>query len=104
MEVIQLSRFDFDTLRLFKTDRRPNWHAVFSTNCHEDVFGLVREGYCPPEERHEVRGASRLADVISDALLRVRPEGGRIFVDERGAFYKNKFSHLEQFVKFQFMS
>ncbi len=101
VEEIELSWQEFTDLRMFKKKRYREWLAVFSTNCREDIWWPKTEGYTQPEDRTELRGISRAVDRISEALLRVRPEGGRIFVDERGGFYKDKSGRLQQFVCFK---
>lgn len=104
MEEIELTWNEFTGLRRLKTSTQrghAQWISVFSTNCREDLWSVQSEGYSSPDQRSEMRGQSRAADRIADALLRVRSEGGRIFVDERGAFYRNKFGDLEQFAIFK---
>lgn len=34
-----------------------------------------------------MRGKSRIVDAVADEYLSQRPDGGRFFIDDRGAFY-----------------
>jgi hypothetical protein len=40
--------------------------------------------------RENVRGVLPMLDAVADGFLSIRPEGGRFFIDERGAFYKSE--------------
>lgn len=101
-ERIEITQAQFDHLRNVKLRNHKYWPAVFSTNCHEDIWLYVTDGYTPREFRKDVRGSYRLIDMIGDAMLRARPEGGRFFIDETGAFYKNVQGHSVRFVWFQY--
>lgn len=44
-----------------------------------------------------------IIDVVVAHYLDVRPEGGRVFVDERGAFWKDEELREHQFVGFDYI-
>lgn len=77
------------------------YERLFSANTHGEIWAFVRYGYTDGLERDPVRGISRLVDELGDIYLEVRAGGGRFFVDDRGGFYKNRFSRLIPFVAFR---
>jgi len=44
-----------------------------------------------------------MLDIIANKYLMARPEVGRFFIDERGAFYKDELSLERQFVIFDWV-
>ena len=66
-----------------------DWPAVFSTNNRREIWPFVTNGYTPEENRKQVRGESRVIDEVADFYLKVRNDGGRFFIDDLGAYYKN---------------
>jgi len=82
----------------YRRDRK----AVFSVNSQERTWPFATWGPTPEARRkHIVRGSEKLR-VIACELLRVRPEGGRFFLDRTGAYYKGKDRHRIYFARFRF--
>ena len=85
---LNFSRDEFGQLRALQIERRWDWPATFSTNCHGEVWPYSTPGFTHEVDREPVRGISRVIDEVVDAYLTIRPEGGRFFIDEKAAFYK----------------
>jgi hypothetical protein len=86
---LSLTRSDFDFLRSLQRRRLWDWPAVFSTNPRGDIWPFATSGYTPAKDREEVRGLSPVIDQVADLLVKVRSDGGRFFIDDFGAFYKD---------------
>jgi hypothetical protein len=80
--------------------RRWDWPAVFSANCHGDIWAFSTYGYTHPRKRRYVTGDSQIIDAIVVHYLSMREEGGRVFIDVDGAFWKDEDLHEHQFVRF----
>jgi hypothetical protein len=83
--------------------RRWDWPAVFSANCHGESWAFSTYGYTNSQSRRYVMGDSPIIDGIVSDYLKIRSEGGRIFVDERGAFWKDEDKQEHQFLRFNFL-
>ena len=101
MERIAITRDEFDEFRRLQIRYRWDWPAVFSTNYYSEIWPWVTYGYTPGANREPVRGLSPIVDAVADEYLRVRPEGGRFFINERGAFYKDADGVSVQFASFR---
>jgi len=98
---IGITRTELDQIRNLPIRRRSDWPAVFSTNCHGEVWLFATYGFTRDEYREQIRGASEVIDAIADQYLEIRGEGGRFFVDATGAFYKDESARWpRQFVNF----
>lgn len=97
---IELTRSELDEIKHLQARYRSDWPAVFSANHHREIWLFRRRGLTPGEEREEVRGLLKWVDYVADTYLAIREVGGRFFIDERGAFYKNGWSQEIQFVTF----
>ena len=86
---LKVTRAEFDYLRVLQRKKRWGWPAVFSTNHRGDIWPFVTRSYTPVAAREEVRGLSRVIDRIADLYLKVRGDGGRFFIDDFGACYKD---------------
>ncbi|HVU47574.1 MAG TPA: hypothetical protein VHD85_15695 [Terracidiphilus sp.] len=76
--------------------------SQFSTNPDGDIWPYIRNGYISDIDRKNVRGYSPLLDQIADIYLTVREEGGRFFIDDKGAFWKKMGNKLVQFAHWNF--
>src|SRR5690242_6064342 len=83
MDRIEIKRDDLEEFKRLQVRRRWDWPAVFSTNCHGEIWPFVQYGYTPGQNREDVRGLSRLLDSVADEYLRLREGGGRFFIDDR---------------------
>lgn len=60
--------------------------GTFSCNARGDVWRPSGFGLTPVDERHNLRGQNLQLDMIVKRVLRVRPNGGRFEVTNRGVF------------------
>jgi hypothetical protein len=79
----------------------------FSTNPDSHIWPYIRNGYTSAGytsaiDRKDVRGYSLLFDQIADIYLTVYEEGGRFFIDDKGAFWKKMGNKLVQFAHWDF--
>lgn len=100
MELIRLSKSEWEELRLLKVKHRWDWPAVFSVSPRGEIWPFVTYGRTPESLRENVRGMSRLLDELADTLLYECSIGGRFFLDENGAHYKNAVGNTSQFAYF----
>jgi hypothetical protein len=100
MEIVRITRSDFERFRELQRRRRWDWPAVFSSNEKGEIWAYRRPGWTPFEEREELRGVSAVLDRIAVKYHYVRSERGRFFIDECGAFWKDKSGQKVQFVEF----
>ena len=90
-ETLAFTRDEFDELVQLQKRRRWDWPAVFSTNEYGDIWPFTTYGWTPDLQREQLRDISKIIDAVAAIYrLKVRPEGGRFFIDEHGAFYKNE--------------
>jgi hypothetical protein len=101
MKVVILTRKEFDGLKALQVRMRWDWPAVFSTNCRGDIWPFARYGYTPDADRLEVRGLSRVIDEVADIFVKVRSDGGRFFIGDSGAVYRDEAGCYKAFVQFQ---
>ena len=94
---------EFAQLKQLQIRFRWDWPAVFSTNLRRDLWPWVTYGYTDWSDRQQLRGLSKILDVVADVCLaeRIDDGGGRFFVNDDGAFYKKEDGELVQFVTFQ---
>ncbi len=100
---IPLTQEEFRKLRQLQVKFRWDWPATFSANEHGDIWPYITPGYTREKDRFQMRGALELLDYLADEYISIRPEGGRFFIDEPGAYY-SEFSKHVQFGKFLFVS
>ncbi len=99
IQTMDITSGEFCNVKPPETRPRQGWCLVFSTNCRGDKWSFETYGYTEPSRRNELKG-SKIVDRLATALLRIRPEGGRIFVNSQGAFYKAPEKRFTQFVEF----
>jgi len=86
VQKLQLSRTEFDEFRALVIRERWDWPAVFSVNPKGEIWPWVTWGWTPEYEKIDVSGRSALLRRVAYTLLNIRPEGGRFFIDEEGAY------------------
>ena len=101
METIKLSQNELFGLQQLQVKPRGGWPAVFSANCRGDIWSCVMRGYTSFRMREELRGVSRILQLLVSKYRMERGELGRFFVDSRGAFYKIEEKQEIQFVAFE---
>jgi hypothetical protein len=99
---VPITQEEFTKLRQLQIKFRWDWPATFSANEHGHIWPYVTPGYTVEDNRLHVRGALDLLDYLADEYISIRPEGGRFFVDETGAYY-SLFSRHIQFATFVFV-
>lgn len=82
--------------------KRHHWPASFSLGVYGEIWPFQSWGYHRPDKRENVRGRSALLDAIAARYRAERPEGGRFFLDERGA-YRPVGSSKVPFLQFKFV-
>jgi hypothetical protein len=91
-------------LRVFRKCQlkvRRDWLAVFSTNEYGEVWPYVTRGLTPTYDRLELERKIPKIGEISKAYLQYRPEGGRFFINQCGAYlHQAEFGPYDQFVEF----
>lgn len=99
-----LNKAEFQELRDMQVKYRTGWPAVFSTDQEGNVFPCPTLGWSRKKQRIYVR-EFRPLDAIVTEYLKIRAEGGRFFVNQRGAFYAPEILGTKspdiQFVQFE---
>ncbi|MGA7832143.1 MAG: hypothetical protein WCA21_14385 [Terracidiphilus sp.] len=90
MEVHEITREEFDEFRRLQIRRDWIWPAKFSTNIYGELWPWVTNGKTPIELRKDVRGLSPLLDEVGRLYRMSRNEGGRIFINYEGAFWRSE--------------
>ena len=102
MKSIPITRVQFQEFRALQQKRRWDWPATFSANPSGDVWPFVGNGYTPLRERVDVKGCSPVLKWVAEVYTVIRPEGGRFFIGDSGAFWKNIERKEIQFVRWDF--
>jgi|SRR5579884_307925 len=90
ISTIHITRHDFNELRRLQRRKRWDWPAVFSVNPRGVIWPFVTNGWTPEDERIDVAGVSPIVDRVASEYLDIRPEGGRFFIKDCGAFFKTE--------------
>src|SRR5260221_9847144 len=77
------------------------WVAVFSTNSRGNEWSFANWGNTPLVRRKDLRGIE-IVESLKTEYATVRNDGGRVFVNRKGAFYKTTTGVLVQFAVFRF--
>lgn len=103
MRTVKIHSAEFEDLKRLRIKWRCDWPAIFSTNANGDIWPCVRTGLTPETQRINVRGVLPLLDLVADIYRTVREEGGRIFVGEQGAVWKDTNRKLHPIVTWEFV-
>jgi hypothetical protein len=90
METLTFTRDEFERLKALQIQRRWDWPATFSTNCHGEIWPFSSYGYTQSEDREQIRGLSSVIDQAADIYLGIRSEGGRFFINDKCALYRDE--------------
>ncbi len=101
MVVLPITPEQFEQVRDLVLRRRWDWPAVFSTNCHGEVWPWVTYGLTREEYREHVQELPTVIAEVATLLLEERPNGGRFFIDTHGACYKDLAGGEKTFVYFR---
>jgi len=82
----------------FYNYNKTRWPVVLSTNAKGDGWSFETYGHTPFGQRAPVDGIEFLEEVKREYLA-VNPDGGRVFLNTKGAYYKTKQSPVKE-VKF----
>jgi hypothetical protein len=75
---------------------KKQWAVILSTNARRDGWSFETYGHTPSNRRAPVEGLTFL-EHLKREYLAVKPEGGRVFLDSKGAYYKEGDGKLVQF-------
>lgn len=89
-ETITVSREEFEGLLALRRRRRLDWPACFSTNIEGQIWPFVTKGYTKADQRENVRGELPFLDELANRFLLLRPQGGRMFLNDGGLFCKSE--------------
>jgi hypothetical protein len=89
MREFDVSEQDLTDLRAFVLRYR-EWPAIFGCNYSGQIWPWLRWGNHDSADRQYVHGLHPLLDALVAAYLDVRPQGGRVFINEEGVFYKDE--------------
>jgi hypothetical protein len=95
MKFISIALAELEAIKSLPERFRPDWPAVFNTNQANEIWLWKRWGNTPRAERTYVEGKSRIIDIVADEYLAQRPDGGRFFIDDRGAFYSPEMNGMK---------
>jgi len=101
---IRINKAEFDKFRELQNPKkkRNDCHAAFSTNPSEDTWRFETLGLTPAQLRAEVRNESPKLDQIFGIFIELpdkHPKGGRFFIDDKGAYWKDKGRNKHRFVE-----
>ena len=97
---IEISGWQLHEFRRFQVRERNNCIAAFSTNAAGELWPFRQWGYTAGQNRDSVSGIFRLLDKIAAEYRKVRPSGGRFFIDRCGVYFKPESNEI-QFVAFR---
>ena len=90
MKPREVTREDFDKFKELQVRKHWFWPAKFSTNANGDLWPWVTNGKTPKELRIDVRRESPLLDEVAGRNRSLRNEGGRIFINYEGAYWRTE--------------
>jgi hypothetical protein len=100
-QTIAVTRAELRELMRLQKSGRWDWPAVFSTNSKRQIWAFKKWGLTRGTDTEELRNVSKILDALADKYLTIRSEGGRFFVDEKGAFYKDRRARHIKFMCFR---
>lgn len=83
----RISAEEFHELRKLTLRYGNDAKAIFSTN-GDEVWASTRFGRTPSDERKPIENIPYILDQLRRSLIARRIEGGRLFVDYEGAYWK----------------
>ena len=98
MEIIILSREEFEEFRDVQIRPRADWPATFSCNKSHEVWPFHNFG--PTGWKIYLDGQIPRLDEIVRIVLNDRSEGGRFFVNDNGVFVKLNRDDIQQIARF----
>ena len=98
-----IERSELDGMKKLQARNHKEWPAVFSTNTLCDIWCFTHSGNTPLDERLYVQGQLDVIDRIAEVYRSERPEGGRFFISDSGAFFTEEHCEQLQFIEFEFL-
>jgi hypothetical protein len=98
MKTIRINKVEFDKLRELQVKKRNDCHAAFSTNLSEIPWPFVTFGLTPEQLREKIRTVSPILYRLVGNFIEIRPPGGRFFVDDKGAYWKDAQKRRHRFL------
>jgi len=92
---IPIAHAELEAAKALAQRNRQDWPLVLSTNQAGEIWSWKRWGNTPSKERVYVQGKSPIIDDVACAYRSKRPDGGRFFIDDRGAFYCPEISGIK---------
>ena len=86
--VIDVDKAEFQRFKEWAAGNRFGWPAALSTNEWYAIWPPSGWGYTPNDDRRRLHGRFPFVEQIVEQYLRLRPCGGRFFIDEELAYYK----------------
>lgn len=77
--------------------QKKRWPVILSTNSSGDGWSFETYGHTPLSQRPPVDGIEFLEELMREYIA-VRPEGGRVFLNTKGGYYKTRERKEVQFV------
>ena len=98
---MRMLRIEFEEICELVKRHRSDWPACFSCNEKEELWIFARWKRTPFDERVSVRNLVPKLDKVAHYLREFRPDGGRFFLDELGAYWKEEELTPVQFLKWE---
>jgi hypothetical protein len=98
-----IRHIELEGMKVFQIKNHRKWPAAFSTNADCEIWPFTHFGKTPYNRRIHVQGELSVIDRIAEVYRDRRPSGGRFFISDVGAFYTEKYSEENQFIKFEFL-
>ena len=87
--LVEISKQQMTYRSPFYNYKKTRWPVVLSTNAKGDGWSFETYGHTPFSQRSPVDGIEFLEEVKREYLA-VNPDGGRVFLNTKGAYYKTK--------------
>jgi hypothetical protein len=88
IDPIGITAAEFEILKDFTIRHKNDANAIFSTNERRKLWPTTRNGKNPESERLYIDGCFYILDQLAKSYRMRREEGGRLFVDLKGAYQK----------------
>jgi hypothetical protein len=87
-------------MKALQVKNHAEWPAAFSTNNSCEIWCYSHFGKTPYNKKIFVHGELAIIDRIAETYRDERPNGGRFFISEKGAFYREGAREGFQFIEF----
>jgi hypothetical protein len=105
MKQIEITRAEFEEIRMLHTEENRRIPVSFSTNSDEDVWLSPDPKPVPLNDRVHVKHLSKRLAEVAKVFISCRPDreraGGKFFLDWEGAFWKDESANVHRFVSWK---